>query len=419
MATRPQMRAALGVGGKQLLLGGYVARAAGVGGGWPPARWGGDGRYVHWWRAAAVVGRVGVSGRRLRRRAAVYVGCVVSRGVGGVARRLVLGRGAALDAGTGGGHLQAAKGCVALAVSAATTATADVLGGGAAVTVTGGDVAAVLAAGATPFAVGGLAAAWKGGVGGCGVGRGVLLGESGRYLFFTALATVSSAPAAPYGDVAPGVGAVAGASGTASVAERGRAAATAATMAGRGAAAVAASALSGRQVAATRWRGRLRRAAAGPLLRAAARRPRRPAWWRRAVVAWTAARAVGVGGWKGVHDPPLSTLPPSPSFGDPPFSAAPPPPSAAPPPPTHVGRRRPPPAEWGRRRWPVAARLGWRPAANRLRRVGGRPGVSWATVAVSWARERWCCVAGGGPPWSRPPQPPAAPLLPRAPPLWR
>lgn len=217
MATRPQMRAALGVGGKQLLLGGYVARAAGVGGGWPPARWGGDGRYVHWWRAAAVVGRVGVSGRRLRRRAAVYVGCVVSRGVGGVARRLVLGRGAALDAGTGGGHLQAAKGCVALAVSAATTAT----------------------------------------------------------------------------------------------------------------------------------------------------------------------------------------------------------PSAAPPPPTHVGRRRPPPAEWGRRRWPVAARLGWRPAANRLRRVGGRPGVSWATVAVSWARERWCCVAGGGPPWSRPPQPPAAPLLPRAPPLWR
>lgn len=169
MATRPQMRAALGVGGKQLLLGGYVARAAGVGGGWPPARWGGDGRYVHWWRAAAVVGRVGVSGRRLRRRAAVYVGCVVSRGVGGVARRLVLGRGAALDAGTGGGHLQAAKGCVALAVSAATTATADVLGGGAAVTVTGDDVAAVLAAGAKRCATSshacGEATAATGGVG--------------------------------------------------------------------------------------------------------------------------------------------------------------------------------------------------------------------------------------------------------------
>lgn len=116
---------------------------------------------------------------------------------------------------------------VHLAACAATaTATADVLGGGAAradvlgggaatTAATGDDGAAVLAAGAAPSAVGRLDGEGRGGVDGGGVGEGVLLGGARRSLFVTSLATASLAPAARHGAVAPGLCAVANAGGTA------------------------------------------------------------------------------------------------------------------------------------------------------------------------------------------------------------
>lgn len=112
---------------------------------------------------------------------------------------------------------------------AAATATADVLGGGAVVTATTGDDGeAALAADARPSAVGGLAAAGRG-----GGGVWAVLASVGGYCWAGRGDPVMSPPSPPPGLL------VARAYGTASWAQRCRAAAAAATTAGRGAAAVA------------------------------------------------------------------------------------------------------------------------------------------------------------------------------------